>query len=91
MQNILSGTGMTVTSTPARPQVENPQLQAIFDDAVSDSVVWTMSTTRPVRVAAEENTCEKDVKLAQNFGQLQPFLAVSPQECMGQLASFGPI
>jgi hypothetical protein len=24
------------------------------------------------------------------LGQLQPFLAVFPQECMGQLASFGP-
>jgi hypothetical protein len=23
-------------------------------------------------------------------GQLQPFIAVSPQECLGQLASFGP-
>ena len=33
---------------------------------------------------------EKDAKLAQKLGQLQPFLAVFPQECMGQLASFGP-
>ena len=29
-------------------------------------------------------------KLAQKFGQLQPFMAVFPQECMGQLASLGP-
>jgi hypothetical protein len=28
--------------------------------------------------------------LAQMLGQLQPFIAVLPQECMGQLASFGP-
>jgi hypothetical protein len=28
--------------------------------------------------------------LAQKLGQLQPFLAVFPLECMGQLASFGP-
>ena len=33
---------------------------------------------------------EEDVKLAQKMGQLQPFIAVLPQECMGQLASFGP-
>jgi hypothetical protein len=28
--------------------------------------------------------------LAQKLDQLQPFIAVFPQECMGQLASFGP-
>ena len=33
---------------------------------------------------------EKDTELAQMLGQLQPFVAVFPQECMGQLASFGP-
>jgi hypothetical protein len=33
---------------------------------------------------------ETDAKLAQKLGQLQPFIAVSPQECMGQLASVGP-
>jgi hypothetical protein len=33
---------------------------------------------------------EKDTKLAQKLGQLQPFIAVFPQKCMGQLASFGP-
>jgi hypothetical protein len=33
---------------------------------------------------------EKDAMLAQKLGQLQPFIAVFPQECMGQLASFGP-
>jgi hypothetical protein len=32
----------------------------------------------------------KDAKLAQKLGQLQPFTVVSPQEGMGQLASFGP-
>jgi hypothetical protein len=29
-------------------------------------------------------------KLAQTLGQPQPFIAVFPQDCMGQLASFGP-
>ena len=33
---------------------------------------------------------EKDVKLAQKLGQLQPFTVVFPQEGMGQLAPFGP-
>jgi hypothetical protein len=37
------------------------------------------------------NQSEKGTKLAQKLGQLQPFIAVSPQECMGQLAYFGPI
>jgi hypothetical protein len=31
----------------------------------------------------------KTPKLAQKLGQLQPFLAVFPQECVGKLASFG--
>jgi hypothetical protein len=35
-------------------------------------------------------TSEKDAKLAQKLGQLQPFIAVFPQECMGQLAYFWP-
>jgi hypothetical protein len=29
-------------------------------------------------------------RLAQELGQLQPFIAVFPQECLGQLAYFGP-
>jgi hypothetical protein len=33
---------------------------------------------------------EKGAKLAQKLGQLQPFAAVFAQECMGQLAYFGP-
>jgi hypothetical protein len=33
---------------------------------------------------------EKDAKLAQELGQLQPFIAVFPQECIGHLASVGP-
>ena len=33
---------------------------------------------------------EKDAKLVQKLGQLQPFTDVSPQECVGQLPSFGP-
>jgi hypothetical protein len=33
---------------------------------------------------------EKAAILAQQLGQLQPFVAVSPQDSKGQLASFGP-
>ena len=33
---------------------------------------------------------EKYTKLAQKFGQLQLFIAAFPEECMGQLAPFGP-
>jgi hypothetical protein len=33
---------------------------------------------------------EEDATLAQKLGQLQPFIAVFPQECMGQPAYFGP-
>ena len=33
---------------------------------------------------------EKDTKLAQKLGQLQPFIAVFPPERVGQLASVGP-
>ena len=33
---------------------------------------------------------EKDTKLAQKLGQLQPFVPVFPQECMGQLVYAGP-
>jgi hypothetical protein len=31
---------------------------------------------------------EKDAESAPKLGQLQPFIAVFPQECTGQLASF---
>ena len=33
---------------------------------------------------------EKDAKLAQKLGQVQPFITVFPRECTGQLASCGP-
>jgi hypothetical protein len=33
---------------------------------------------------------EQDAKLAQKLGQLHVFIAVFPQEFMGQLAFFGP-
>ena len=36
-----------------------------------------------------EQQGEKAAKLAQKLDQLQPFIAVFPQECMGQLALLG--
>ena len=51
----------------------------------------------PVEAADVQGACinaitqisEKDAKLAQKSGQLQPLIAVFPQACMGQLAYFG--
>jgi hypothetical protein len=44
----------------------------------------------PGRADAPEPRVREDAKLAQKLGQLQPFIAVSAQECTGQLASSGP-
>ena len=45
---------------------------------------------RALRRRRPHRTGEKDAELAQKLGQLQPFIAVFPQGCMGQLGSFGP-
>ena len=44
----------------------------------------------PVLALVTAALSETNAKLAQELGQLQPFLSVFPQECMGQHASFGP-
>ena len=49
----------------------------------------TMATLKGLSLNAETSS-EKDAELAQKLGQLQSFLAAFPQECMGQLPSFGP-
>jgi hypothetical protein len=41
------------------------------------------------RVVVFRTEGEKNTKLAQKLDQLQPFIAVFPQDCIGQLASFG--
>ena len=41
--------------------------------------------------AAAAAVSQEAAKLAQKLGQLQSFVDVFPQECMGRLASFGPI
>jgi hypothetical protein len=38
----------------------------------------------------DDDDSEKNTTLAQKLAQLQPFIAAFPQDCMGQLASFGP-
>jgi hypothetical protein len=57
---------------------------------------WTLGSPpqpeRRQRGGPHRELCssEKDPTLAQKLGQLRPFLAVLPQECVGQLAPFGP-
>jgi hypothetical protein len=54
--------------------------------------IWWKLPIRSAPLADPELSpqSEEYAKLAQKLGQLQPFTAVFPQECMGQLASFGP-
>ena len=59
---------------------------AVAGAATADIASATLSTLGDQLV-----TSEKDAKLAQKLDQLQPFMAVFLLECMGQLASFGPI
>jgi hypothetical protein len=61
-----------------------------------DSIVWNFVNIVKIFVR-ETAPCykfpqqsEEDTKLAQKLGQLQPIIALFPQECMGQLSSFGP-
>jgi hypothetical protein len=56
--------------------------------AAATSPAW-----RPTcRASATGARClsARDAELAQKLDQLQPFVAVIPQECTGQLAFFGP-
>jgi hypothetical protein len=45
---------------------------------------------RSADFAMTSTLSEKDAMLAQQLGQLQPFLDRFPPECLGQLGSFGP-
>jgi hypothetical protein len=65
------GSSVAVTATLARPYTR--ETKPSFDDLES--------------VQTYRSLAEKDTKLAQKLGQLQPFLTVLPQECMSQLAS----
>jgi hypothetical protein len=52
----------------------------------------TLGLRRGHALAQLHHRCqsEGDAVSAQKLGQLQPFIAVFPQECAGQLASSGP-
>ena len=60
-----------------------PRLAYLCAAVVQDA--WT--DTLAYRAVAQS---EKDAKLAPTLSQLQHCIAVFPQKCMGQLASFGP-
>ena len=85
-------------AAPAHPTGEpmHSTLQAIYERVVArdpqqpefhQACFEVLETLGPV---LDAHPSEKDAKLAQKLGQLQPFIAVFPQECVGQLASFGP-
>ena len=48
----------------------------------------TIQEPGPLGIGIEPPS-ENDTKLAQKMGQHQSFIAVFPQECMGQIASYG--
>ena len=62
----------------------NPGVKA----SLTSRALHSRKSERPRAAAMQAG--EKDAKLAQKLGQLQPLMAISPQECMGQLPSFGP-
>jgi hypothetical protein len=70
------------------------QLNALTPLAIRRARLNALRTQRGAASAAPEadgvGASEKDAKLAQKLVQLQPFIAVFPQECMGQFSYFGP-
>ena len=73
-----------------------------FPPIVSSALVIVWSAVIYKRAAAEARTAQAEDRRrgarraeprplqVRKLGQVQPFIAVVPQECMGQLASFGP-
>jgi hypothetical protein len=72
----MSGTGYILNATP-RGRTSARAAAACLDRRASR------------RVASSACRGEKDTKLAQKLGQLQPFMAVFPRECTGRPPSFG--
>ena len=66
---------------PVEIQLEKAEVGPTFGPT------WGLSHFRAL---ALRQGSEKDAELAQKLGQLQPVIAVFPQERVGQLASFGP-
>jgi hypothetical protein len=76
--------------TPGHPSVQiNEGMRRRFGNCDIRSCIMSTVVADPARAAATAAS-EHDAKLAQKLGQLQPFAASFPQECMGQLAYFGP-
>jgi hypothetical protein len=77
---------------------------ALLNPIIAHRLAWLLRRLRKRAAAADleavleaasprwEQHSEKDTKLVQKLGHLQPFLAVLvfPQKCVGQLAYFGP-
>jgi hypothetical protein len=86
----------TVQYHPVLPQLDAAQDSAPHPGRPPLPEAWRALWPRHLphrqlhRRGRQLHASEKNVKLAQKLGQLQPFLAVFPQECMGQLAYFGP-
>jgi hypothetical protein len=77
---------------PAGVEAEDAQRTRSEISARRNAEAQAHTSRHHVRVAElEVAASEKDAKLVQKLGQLQPFIAVFPRECMGQLACFaGP-
>ena len=75
--------GMAGTGGGAGPENKWPICVRVHNTPIDELEKWDSGvlgrhTTTPGQVR------KKDAKLAQNLGQLQPFTAVLPPECMGQ-------
>ena len=81
---------MVQSENAAEPQVNN---QGVGPDGRPDrhncSLLPAQQADAIEQLAAALES-ERDAMLAQKLGQLQTCIAVSPQECVGQLASFRP-
>ena len=68
-------------------KLRSPRAAAV---AAARAAAAAEAAERRQQLADRRASSEKAAKLAQKLSQLQPFTPVLPQECMGQLASFGP-
>jgi hypothetical protein len=76
---------MTVLPLAVLPQVQN---DGVAPDGVAAGGATALATHYLLgRLLFREDSKEE---LAQKLDRLQPFIAVFPQDCVGQFASFGP-
>ena len=74
----------------ARPRAGERDAMLTFSTTIQKHHRAPVDPTKDSSLCSIKVASERDAELAQKLGQLQPFIAVFPQECMGQLASFGP-